>query len=288
MKMTLKAVALCAVLLSGSALAAKVDSFTPDAAWLQRAAPLLHNLKQPKFFRAPGGLIGIVGDLKGLPTILYTDNSASFLIFGQFVDLEKRRNLTADALATFAPESALGKLGSRLSDEMSASARAADKNIEAMQAKTKSLQDRISLSELSRLPGVDMGSGRRTLYAFIEPQCVACQTAVREISTWMDLPTNTGKMRVRWIPFSFGSPASTQTAAAILGSNSLPLIKRLGSGQQVSDTAQAAKGAFKLETITAYVEKTGIKSSPVFVFESGSTLRVFDGYPGINIIMGLK
>ncbi|UTH74245.1 hypothetical protein [Chromobacterium sp. IIBBL 290-4] len=273
-----------------TAQAAKVDVFTPDAAWMQRAQILLQGIKNPKFFRAPGGLIGIAGEMKGQPgqpAVLYTDSNARMIVFGQVIDLESRKNLTADALAMFSPGSDVGKLAGRLSKEMEARSQATDKLIADMKRENGDLERRVAIQEVLALPSIDVGSGRRTLSVFVEPQCAACQTAIREINAWVGLPQNTGRMRVRWIPFSFGAPASTQSAAAIFGGG-IEALKRLGNGQLSTDKQWAAKGAFKLEQVSRFIEKSAVKSSPLLVFHDGKAVRIFNGYPGLNVVAGLQ
>ncbi|SMC28485.1 Disulfide bond isomerase protein N-terminus [Desulfacinum hydrothermale DSM 13146] len=263
--------------LSGVAVAEK---YTPPQ-------PVLNTMKQMSkfgikvinYFQGPISLTGIVAEVSNpqikIPgadkrIIYYIDPTGQYLIAGAIIDLKERRNLVAEASATYLEH---------------------DRKLP-------------TASELATLAYVEHQPSRngRWIYLFVDPTCPHCRREVREMKNAIE-KGELGGTGVRWVPISLGNPRATTAVSLLLGTTNGRLeqfislyLDALPSAGTLTDILKTpakqrvlAAGSSALERNLNYLAKYNISGVPYAVTVTPDDIhQTFQGYTSPQSFFGPK
>jgi thiol:disulfide interchange protein DsbG len=191
-------------------------------------------------FPGPKGLTGVVLDGPKGPVIGWVTNDLSAFVVGGVIDAKTNENLTMSATQQYIVNAQTQGLGAAVSPngvaaaasvpsvtpplpaspesgaattnvpsaQKSSAADASERGAQALRAFMANPNVPLSLRE----PGL---TGKKVLYAFIDPNCINCHTLIKMIRG-MHAQLNAAGVTVQWVPVAILGPSSLTKAAEML------------------------------------------------------------------------
>lgn len=249
-----------------------VKPIQPSRAFLEAAKFTVSKLRDPKFFEAPSGWIGVVGvDNKGKTIALYLDPEARYVMAGMVVDTLNGMELSRAAIMQFAPSSDLAAVARA---EIESTKNTAAKALGVPRMPTTV----ISANELARADFIQTGQTGKLVYVFFDP----FDPSMRDAWNSLRPQVQAGKLIVRWIPVARTGEASFGMSAGILGSKQPvdALLRQLeGTGFRPADS-QISSGAQSASNNTRLVNRLKAPGLPVWALTEGNAIRTATGAKG--------
>lgn len=254
---------------------AAVSEISPPAGVRTAFAKTPELLAGAHYFAGPGNLTGVVTKGKdGKPAVFYVSPDGVYVVIGLAMDVATGRNLTAEAVVQFFPNSTLGQAGQQLLNATAVPPAPKAGPGDPVPAAG------VTPASFDKLAYIETGAGPSVIYALVDPQCKHCQNAHQQIVEWQQ---KGGRTRVRWIPVSLGNEVSSLRAAQALAEGSPAALSAMfKEGAAAMPKDKVTKGATLLTANMQFIETSlPITATPVFIFPDGGKVVAKTGFGGI-------
>ncbi len=223
---------------------------------------LTRGLSNVKTFEGPAGMTGVVGMApakaaggKAQPVTFFVDQTGTAVIYGIAFNTKTQRMIGAETIVSVAQS-----IG-----ELPAPGRPAAQSVAPQE-----------LAALKNASAIETGpaQGSTIIYAFIEPNCIYCQRAWREI-TAAQKASRLPNTVVRWIPIGFEqSGVGRASAGMATAGDGFAKLDRLFDG------TPAAPNDFtqKVMANSALYESLGLQGTPTFFVVKGNASKKVQGW----------